>query len=98
MRWVPKTADSLQVQVLAAELRGSSFGDINLSSTLARLLVSRGIADRAAAERFLAPSLTHLHSPYLMTGMKAAVDRLDAAIGRKEGILIYGDYDVDGTT
>jgi len=47
---------------------------------------------------FLSPSLDHLHSPYLMTGMKTAVDRLDAAIERNEGILVYGDYDVDGTT
>ena len=58
----------------------------------------RGIADAGEAERFLAPSVDHLHSPYLMSGMKAAVDRLDAAIERKEPILIYGDYDVDGTT
>ncbi len=48
--------------------------------------------------QFLSPSIDHLHSPYLLTGMKAAVERLDAAIERKEGILIYGDYDVDGTT
>ena len=47
---------------------------------------------------FLRPSLSHLHSPYLMTGMSGAVDRLEAAIERKESILIYGDYDVDGTT
>ncbi len=58
----------------------------------------RGIDDSETAERFLTPSLSHLHSPYLMSGMKAAVDRLDAAIERKESILIYGDYDVDGTT
>jgi single-stranded-DNA-specific exonuclease len=66
--------------------------------TLARLLLMRGIDDADSASRFLAPSLTHLHSPYLLTGMKTAVDRLAAAIERKEGILIYGDYDVDGTT
>ncbi len=65
---------------------------------LARLLVTRGITDPEAAERFLAPSLSHLHSPYLMAGMQAAVERIEAAIERKEGILIYGDYDVDGTT
>ena len=44
------------------------------------------------------PRIAHLHSPYLMTGMKTAVERLDAAIERHEPILIYGDYDVDGTT
>ena len=58
----------------------------------------RGITDAEAAEHFLAPSLSHLHSPYLMAGMKAAVDRIEAAIENKESILIYGDYDVDGTT
>ena len=58
----------------------------------------RGITEAEAAEHFLAPSLSHLHSPYLMTGMKAAVDRIEAAIENKESILIYGDYDVDGTT
>jgi single-stranded-DNA-specific exonuclease len=65
---------------------------------LARLLLMRGISDAETALRFLAPSLSHLHSPYEMSGMKAAVDRLEAAIERKESILIYGDYDVDGTT
>jgi single-stranded-DNA-specific exonuclease len=58
----------------------------------------RGITDPAEAERYLIPSLAHLHSPYLMSGMRQAVDRLEAAIDRKEGVLIYGDYDVDGTT
>jgi len=72
--------------------------DPQLTTTLARLLVMRGIDDSQTAGRFLTPSLAHLHSPYLMSGMKAAVDRLDAAIERKEAILIYGDYDVDGTT
>src|SRR5581483_11202861 len=98
MRWVPKIADPVEVEVLAAELRGNGTRDTNFSSVVARLLVARGIRDGASAERFLAPSLAHLHSPYLMSGMKTAVDRLDAAIERKEGILIYGDYDVDGTT
>ncbi len=69
-----------------------------LRNTLAKLLVLRGIDSPESALPFLSPSITHLHSPYLMTGMKAAVDRLDAAIERKEGILVYGDYDVDGTT
>ncbi|HEV2467692.1 MAG TPA: single-stranded-DNA-specific exonuclease RecJ [Candidatus Sulfotelmatobacter sp.] len=64
---------------------------------VAPLLVRRGITDVDAAQRFLAPSISHLHSPEQMTGLRAAVDRLDAAIERKETILIYGDYDVDGT-
>ena len=58
----------------------------------------RGISDGPTADQFLAPSLAQLHSPYLMSGMKTAVDRIEAAIERKEPILIYGDYDVDGTT
>jgi single-stranded-DNA-specific exonuclease len=64
---------------------------------VARLLALRGITP-ANAEKFLSPSLDHLHSPYLMRGMTAAIERLSAAIANKEGILIYGDYDVDGTT
>ena len=100
MKWLHRTADAAQAQVLAAQLRANPslrLGD-EAAATLAGLLVIRGITDPETAERFLAPSLSHLHSPYLMLGMKAAVDRIDAAIERKEGILIYGDYDVDGTT
>src|SRR5947209_9065831 len=79
-----------------ASLPGRKSADA--SRTLARLLLLRGIETAESAAQFLSPSLSQLHSPYLMTGMKAAVDRLDAAIERKEGILVYGDYDVDGTT
>jgi single-stranded-DNA-specific exonuclease len=102
MRWVAKTADPDQVQALAESLRSNPSVPSNLNAqtaaALARLLIMRCVTDAEAAERFLRPSLSHLHSPYLMTGMKAAVDRLEAAIERKESILIYGDYDVDGTT
>ncbi|MBA3913195.1 MAG: DHH family phosphoesterase, partial [Acidobacteriales bacterium] len=72
--------------------------DAVVASVVAEMLVARGIAEPAAAKEFLAPSLHHLHSPYAMAGMRAAVERLCAAIERKETILIYGDYDVDGTT
>jgi single-stranded-DNA-specific exonuclease len=101
VRWVLRTAEPARVQDLGGSLRADSALDLNhphLASTFARLLVLRGIADIESARRYLAPSLAHLHSPYLMTGMNAAIDRLEAAIERKEGILIYGDYDVDGTT
>jgi single-stranded-DNA-specific exonuclease len=101
MKWIPKAADANQIERLAKELFSNvslHLKDQRLASILASLLVMRGIDDLNTAERFLAPSLAHLHSPYLMSGMKTAVDRLDAAIERKEGILIYGDYDVDGTT
>ncbi|MGA8149471.1 MAG: single-stranded-DNA-specific exonuclease RecJ [Terriglobales bacterium] len=99
MKWMSKAADESQVALLSSQL-GSNPASRNLSldGTLARLLVTRGICDGEAARRFLAPSLSHLHSPYLMAGMRSAVDRIEAAIERKEGILIYGDYDVDGTT
>jgi single-stranded-DNA-specific exonuclease len=101
VRWVLRTAELARVQDLAENLHLDSALQLNnshLASTLARLLVLRGITGIESARHYLAPSLTHLHSPYLMTGMKAAIDRLEAAIERKEGILIYGDYDVDGTT
>jgi single-stranded-DNA-specific exonuclease len=98
MKWIPKTTDPVQVDQLAALLPASQLSEANVAKTLARILVMRGITDLEGAEHFLKPSLSYLHSPYLMTGMKAAVDRIDAAIERKEGILVYGDYDVDGTT
>ena len=99
MRWKLKTADPAQVQNLSAALEGSSvYKDRNFAAILARLLVLRGITEFEDAERFLSPSVSQLHSPYLMSGMKAAVDRLEAALERKEPVLIYGDYDVDGTT
>jgi single-stranded-DNA-specific exonuclease len=60
-------------------------------------LVTRGIQEREAAWKFLNPAIDQLHSPYLMCGMRPAVERLRAAIEKKERILIYGDYDVDGT-
>jgi single-stranded-DNA-specific exonuclease len=69
-----------------------------LPLVLAELLVARGIADAAAAFAFLNPDLSQLHDPFLMLGMTAAADRLQAAIARKEPVLLYGDYDVDGTT
>src|ERR1700741_1850754 len=102
MQWIAKSVHQEQIDALAAELRSTPAlrlnGDACFVSTLARLLHMRGIEDAASAQRYLAPQLADLHSPYLMAGMKAAIERLDAAIERKEGILIYGDYDVDGTT
>jgi len=102
MKWLRKAVDETIICALADELRStpslSLHDDPRLAATLARLLVMRGIQDATSAERYLAPAPSHLHSPYLMSGLRAAVDRLDAAIERKEGILIYGDYDVDGTT
>jgi single-stranded-DNA-specific exonuclease len=102
MQWIAKSVHQEQIDVLAAELCSAPAlrlnSDARFVSTLARLLHMRGIRDAASAQRYLAPQLSDLHSPYLMAGMKAAIERLDAAIEHKEGILIYGDYDVDGTT
>jgi single-stranded-DNA-specific exonuclease len=69
-----------------------------LPQVLAELLLARGISTAAQAHAFLNPSSDHLHDPYLMLGMSAAVERLESAIARHEPVLLYGDYDVDGTT
>ncbi len=95
MRWIEKSTDHSQVESLASALREQAGVK---DPVVARLLAMRGIVDPEDAKRFLSPSLSHLHSPYVMSGMKAAVDRMEAAIERKEPVLIYGDYDVDGTT
>jgi single-stranded-DNA-specific exonuclease len=69
-----------------------------LPLVLAELLVARGITQPAEAFAFLNPEVAHLYDPYLMLGMKAAVERLERAIALREPVLLYGDYDVDGTT
>ena len=101
MQWIQKSSDRTLVDSLIAGLRTDpvlrGIVSSRTADILAPLLMHRGIADAESAQRFLAPSIDHLHSPELMTGLRAAVDRLDAAIERKEQILIYGDYDVDGT-
>ena len=71
---------------------------LNVAPVLARLLLRRGITTESAAKRFFRPQLTDLINPFLMKDMDLAVDRLNDAIGRKERILVYGDYDVDGCT
>src|SRR5271165_837353 len=71
---------------------------MGLPVSLARLLAARGVQNAQQAGKFLNPSLGDLHSPYLMMGLRAAVERLRAAIERGETVFIYGDYDVDGTT
>lgn len=71
---------------------------INMSPILASLLIRRGITTESAAKRFFRPQLSDLINPFLMKDMDIAVDRLNDAMGRKERILVYGDYDVDGCT
>jgi len=110
VRWELAAEDPVRVRNLAAALHdlrdlpfSASYQAVNHAKrgdplyTLARLLISRGLTNVDDAARFLTSSLAHLHPPELMTGLRTAVDRLDAAIERKEPILIYGDYDVDGT-
>ena len=71
---------------------------IGMSPILADLLIGRGIKTESAAKRFFRPMLNELIDPFLMNDMDVAVDRLNDAMGRKERIMVYGDYDVDGCT
>ena len=72
--------------------------EVRIPEVLAELLVSRGIVTAAEAWAFLTPSADQLHDPYRMLGMAQAVERLERAIAAREPVLLYGDYDVDGTT
>src|SRR5580765_486293 len=83
-----------QNAALAAEFAAS----LSVSTVVAGLLLARGYDTKESANSFLIPSLDQLHDPFLMLGMRDAVKRLLAAIDQQEPILIYGDYDVDGTT
>lgn len=72
--------------------------DLGIKEDVAHLLINRGISDYDQAKTFFRPSFDDLHDPFLMKGMHKAVSRLEEALGNGEKILIYGDYDVDGTT
>jgi single-stranded-DNA-specific exonuclease len=89
-RWIVREHDTERVASLARVLA--------VSPTVAALLISRGCEDESSAKSFLQPSYDQLHDPYLMLGVAEAVDRLLRAIDNAEPILVYGDYDVDGTT
>ncbi len=88
-RWLVPESDPQAAKALAAA--------IGIDPIAAQLLIARGIESAEQANRFLNPSLDHLLDPYSMTGMAAAVARVQAAVANREPILIYGDYDVDGT-
>jgi single-stranded-DNA-specific exonuclease len=89
-RWtLPAISDSTATAVAQS---------LGLSSLAARILVHRGYADPGSARRFLTPGIDALHDPFLLLDSRAAVDRLLKAIRDRERILLYGDYDVDGTT
>src|SRR6266404_9867109 len=89
-RWMVRPSDQAQASTLAEAL--------GVSTIVAALLIARGHQDVESAQAFLKPSLDQLHDPFLMRGMTDAVKRLLQAIDNQEPILIYGDYDVDGTT
>ena len=91
-RWTLKEgADKNKIDELSSQLN-------SLNKTLCSLLLERGIDTFEKAKSFFRPTLSELHDPFLMKDMKKAVERLQKAIQQKENILIYGDYDVDGTT
>src|SRR5207247_2010454 len=89
-RWIIRQQDEPRALALSATL--------NISPIVAGLLVARGYPDVDSARLFLTPAFDQLHDPSLMLGMSDAVARLQQAIDTAEPILIYGDYDVDGTT
>ena len=88
--WQARPCDEERVETLAREL--------GISSTTARLLCIRNLGDLDLARRFLSPKLDDLHDPFLLADMAPAVDRILAAISRRERIAVHGDYDVDGVT
>jgi single-stranded-DNA-specific exonuclease len=91
MRWTFKpNPEKEKTRKLAAEL--------HVDSIIAKLLLQRGIETYDAAKIFFRPNINDLHDPYLMKDMDKAVERIETAISKNENILIYGDYDVDGTT
>jgi single-stranded-DNA-specific exonuclease len=89
-RWILAEPHPSEAAALAREAR--------LPQVLAELLVARGITSANHAFAFLNPETVHLNDPFLMLGMDAAVERLERAIAGREPVLLYGDYDVDGTT
>lgn len=89
-RWNILTADDAQVNTLQQSLK--------INRTLCKILVQRGIGTFDDAKRYFRPQLTDLHDPWLMKDMLKAVKRITAAIEDNEQILVFGDYDVDGTT
>ena len=90
MKWSIAPSDPSAVSALARAL--------NLSQPAARVLWARGYRDVLDARRFFAPSLDDLHDPYLLKSLPEAVERIHRAIKQNEPILLYGDYDVDGTS
>ena len=95
MNYVWEYSTPSEEQVAAASRLAKSLG---ISPVLGKLLLDRGISTTEEAKAFFRPQLTGLHDPFLFKDMDKAVARLNEALGRKERILVYGDYDVDGCT
>src|SRR6187549_552869 len=89
-RWTIRKHDADAVNKLAAEL--------SVKPLIAALLIARGHDSPNKAKEFLNPSPEHLHEPFLLKGMHDAVERIQKAVAAGEKIMIWGDYDVDGTT
>ncbi|WP_029033121.1 single-stranded-DNA-specific exonuclease RecJ [Salinimicrobium terrae] len=91
MRWTlrPKPDPEIVEHLMAA---------LGVEAPIASLLVQRGICSFEEAKKFFRPNLDDLHDPYLMKDMKAAVERIELALQKRENIMVFGDYDVDGTT
>lgn len=89
-RWTLKPANEKHIQQLCEDLR--------IHPALCRLLAVRGVTDYESAKTFFRPQREHLHDPFLMKGMKQAVERISEAVEWHERIMVFGDYDVDGTT
>ena len=91
MRWTLKTATNLSLVDELSEV-------LSIDKVLSSLLIQRGVQTFDQAKKFFRPSLDDLHDPFLLKDMDIAVSRIEKAIANNENILIYGDYDVDGTT
>src|SRR5947199_4339343 len=90
-RWtVKRQSNAAQAEALGKEL--------NINPILANLLLQRGVTNYEEARTFFRPSISDLHDPFLMQDMDKAIARIALAISRNSNILVYGDYDVDGTT
>ena len=87
--WIDNEVNLKFVKELASEL--------NVSNIISKILVSRGVDNYAAAQNYFRPNFNQFHDGFLMKGMQKSITRLNSAIRKNESILIYGDYDVDGT-
>jgi single-stranded-DNA-specific exonuclease len=98
VRAIPALPQRWQINTPDLEKAAALATSAHIPQVIAELLLARGIDNAEAAHRFLNPEISQLHDPFLMLGMVAAVDRIERAVAQGETILLYGDYDVDGTT